>query len=328
MTRFRWTVQGRWLAASLLVATLATSGSAGAQERDPAAARAQLMEGYDLRAQGKFAEAYPHLVESLRLDPQVKTLLNLADCEEHLGKLAEAQRHWVQARDLAVPGSAEKQGATARLAALDKRMPRLTLRLDAGAPPGSRVTRDGVLLGAVSLDTPLPLDPGAHRVVVRAAGYEERSYDVAVSEAETKEIDVAPGGKIELAEPPRAPEGAAGPAASATASGPWRTIGLVTAGVGAVGLGVGAVYGVQALQKKNDADAAGCSGTQCPPGAVASRNAAQSAGDASTIFFVAGAALAAGGATMWLFAPNATPSIQAAPSVGQDGAGVTVRGSF
>ena len=68
---------------------------------DPAAARAQLEAGYALKEQGKYADALPHLLESLRLDVTLKTLTNLADCEEHLGKLVDAQKHWVLARDRA-----------------------------------------------------------------------------------------------------------------------------------------------------------------------------------------------------------------------------------
>src|ERR1700678_3422003 len=77
-----------------LVATMASAD-------DPAAARAQLEAGYSLKGEGKYAEALPHLLEALRLDLQLKTLTNLADCEEHLGKLVDAQKHWVAARDRA-----------------------------------------------------------------------------------------------------------------------------------------------------------------------------------------------------------------------------------
>src|SRR5262249_32162358 len=71
------------------------------QALDPGAARAQLREGYTLKGQGKCNEAIPHFLESIRLDRQPKTLLNLADCEEKVGKYIAAQTHIVEARDLA-----------------------------------------------------------------------------------------------------------------------------------------------------------------------------------------------------------------------------------
>ena len=166
---------------------------------DPAAARAQLQRGYDLKQQGKCTEAIPHFVESLRMDRQIKGFLNLADCEETLGRLAAAQMHFAEARDLAgVQGRDDlKSLAQQRLTALEKRMPKLLIRVAADAPPGSIAARDGVELGPVSLNTLLPLDPGRHVVVVRGGGY-ERTYEVTLSEAETKELEVTPvgGGRV------------------------------------------------------------------------------------------------------------------------------------
>src|SRR6266511_960526 len=52
---------------------------ASADTSDPAAARAQLQQGYALKQQGKCEEAMPHFVESVRLDRQTKGLVNLAD---------------------------------------------------------------------------------------------------------------------------------------------------------------------------------------------------------------------------------------------------------
>ena len=55
----------------------------------------------------------------------VKTLLNLADCEEHVGHLLGAEQHWVQARELAASlnNAAVEEEAHERLAALDVAQP-------------------------------------------------------------------------------------------------------------------------------------------------------------------------------------------------------------
>src|SRR5437762_10088774 len=105
--------------------------NAWAQPTDPAAARAQLQQGYALKQQGKCDEALPHFVESVRLDHQPKGLVNLADCEEKLGKLASAQMHFVEVRDLARAQGLDplRNVAEQHLAALERRMPKLIVLL-------------------------------------------------------------------------------------------------------------------------------------------------------------------------------------------------------
>src|SRR5689334_18285582 len=91
----------RSLISSSVAFLLSVSVVARADNSDSAAARAQLQSGYALKQQNKCDEAIPHFKESIRLDRQPKSLLNLGDCEEKLGKLSAAQAHFVEARDLA-----------------------------------------------------------------------------------------------------------------------------------------------------------------------------------------------------------------------------------
>ena len=79
--------------AALVFALVAAAPSASAQDAlDPAAAREHLTQGYKLKQQGQLREALPHFVESLRLDPKLKTTINLADVEEKLGMLGKFRR--------------------------------------------------------------------------------------------------------------------------------------------------------------------------------------------------------------------------------------------
>jgi hypothetical protein len=59
---------------------------------------------------------------------------------------------------------------------------------------------------------------------------------------------------------------------------------------------------------------------------VSDRSDAVNFGNISTIAFIAGGVLAAGGATLWLVAPST--HVQATPAVGQNGGGLLVRGEF
>src|SRR5262249_26584812 len=65
-------------------------GVARASGNDPAAAEALFREGRAAAQKGDWETACPKLRESQRLDPAAGTLLNLADCEEHRGKVATA----------------------------------------------------------------------------------------------------------------------------------------------------------------------------------------------------------------------------------------------
>src|SRR6266478_3890052 len=116
---------------SVPAALLLVSAVAQADNSDPAAARAQLQQGYALKQLGRCEEALPHFEESVRLDRQPKALVNLADCEEKLGKLAAAQAHFVEVRDLATAQGLEplRSVAEQHLLTLDRRMPKLIVRL-------------------------------------------------------------------------------------------------------------------------------------------------------------------------------------------------------
>jgi hypothetical protein len=129
--------------------------------------------------------------------------------------------------------------------------------------------------------------------------------------------------------------GTAAPAAPATppversrlvaSSSPLKTIGLAMAGAGAVGLGAGAVFGVLASSQKSDASCD--SNSVCRNDAAASKlRDAKSSADLSTVLFIAGGALAAGGLTLWALGPSKT--VYAAPTVGSRAAGFVVEGTW
>jgi hypothetical protein len=211
--------------AALALALVAVAPAAGAQEAlDAAAAREHLTQGYKLKQQGQLRDALPHFVESLRLDPQLKTTINLADTEEKLGMLVEAQSHWLMARDKAGrDGDARvKHEAEQRLAAIETRMPRLNIQFAPGAPADAEVYRDDVLLGRVSLGTALPTNPGEHKITVHAPGHEDAKYSAKLNERDvrTLTVDVGPVGKspprpVAVAAPQSPATGAAAPPANA-----------------------------------------------------------------------------------------------------------------
>src|SRR4051812_30492492 len=85
----------RFAAFSVLVAFLAGAPVASAASPDNrATARQQFSQAEELKKQGQLAEACKHFGEAERLDPQLPTLMEFAECTEQLGKLVDAQTLW------------------------------------------------------------------------------------------------------------------------------------------------------------------------------------------------------------------------------------------
>jgi hypothetical protein len=253
----------RGLAVAALALGLASASAASAASAENrAAARKHLGQAEELRKRGKLAEACGHLEEVERLDPKLPTLLELAECTEKLGKMVEAQAWWSLARDRAKrdekPQSRER--AEARLAAVQKRVARLTLQLAAGVPAGAQVLLDDVPLEPASLGGALPMNPGDHVVLVKLAGHEDAKYAVKLAAGENQTLPIAPGpaaapraAPVAAAPPPPAvapspppPVASAPPQAAAPAPAGWWS-GPRTAGVIAGLVGVAAIGGGSAL---------------------------------------------------------------------------------
>jgi len=227
------------LAFSLLVAE---SGPARAEGTNPAAAEALFDQGRAALAGGDFDTACGRFRESERLDPALGTRFNLADCEEKRGRLATA---WSLFRGVVAQladGDDRRPVAQRRLAALEPRVPRLTMVLAPNAPRSTRVKEGDTEYAEGSFGVALPLDPGMHHLTVAAAGYYPRSLDVALEAGETAEVSIAPGSPLPV-------EDHAPPVVAHADD--HRTLGYVLAGVGATGLVVGIVSGVLVLHQKS-----------------------------------------------------------------------------
>ena len=325
-------------------AFLLLPGASSGQAGDPAEAVRELKEGFALKQQGRFEEAYPHLAASVRIAPSLKGLLNLADCEESLHKLLDAERHWNDAIDAAKRANATafRDEAQSRLDALAKRMPHLTLRLAPQSPPSAVVVLDGGPLPPALLGTAIPADPVTHIIVVHAEGHADKTIEVPLSEGEQKEVPLeagpgeaptvipsatAPPSASSAAEPPPSPPPPASSAteASAPPTPPLRIAGYVIGGVGLAGLVAGSVTGIFALAKRGDVDAhCDTSGKVCDQAGLSAISDARTFATVSTIAFVAGGVAVAAGATLVLFGRPVTPAAAVAPG----SAALLLRGTF
>jgi len=98
---------------------------------------------------------------------------------------------------------------------------------------------------------------------------------------------------------------------------------------GIVGLGLGAIFGAVASSSWSSAQKECGSPTSCPNYAqgASDHDAATSAATMSTIGFITGGALVAGGLTLFLTAPS-TSSTATAVSIVPGTGGMAVRGTF
>jgi hypothetical protein len=306
---------------------------AAAQAPDVAGAEALFREGKRLLEQGDYPAACPKLAESLRLDPATGTLLALAMCHESEGKTATA---WAEYADVASRAKQEgrldrEQAARAKVAELEPKLSTLAIvpSPQAAAIAGLIVKRDGAVVGPAAWQTPVPIDPGEHRFEASAPGKVGWSASVVVGPNGDKKVVEIPNLADEVATAPGIAAPATGEAGRPGLAG-MQKAGIAVAVVGVAGLVVGVIYGLRAMGK-NDDSKADCTGNACGEMGKALRLDAIEAGNISTIGFVAGGVLAAGGAAMYVLGrpkETAGAAVHVAPTASASGLGVIVGGRF
>lgn len=297
---------------ALIAALFPASAQAGAPPLPSAptpALRAEALfnEGRRLIQVGRYADACACFVESERLDHGVGTMLNLADCYEKNGQTASA---WAGFRAAAAAADAEGQADREQIArerelALSSQLAHLIiLPPHQGLPPGTEVHRDGILVNPWLWTSPVPVDPGDHVIVVAAPGKVDHATTVHVPKQPVVTIVARiPVLQNRPAPPPKAPAAVVQPLPSHSL--PLRaTVGMVLVGVGSVGAVAGSILGVRALGLKADSDPHCNMENHCDSDGFAMRAEARTAGDASSIAFIAAGAVLVGGLVLYATAPS------------------------
>lgn len=297
---------------TLVVSTaLLLAAQAHAQSHDAAAAEALFDQGRAAMAKQDYQTACSKFRESQRLDPAAGTMLNLANCEEHRGKLATAWELYRGAVDKLPAGDSRIQVAKDRADALEKRLPKLTIALESGAPAGTAVKRDDVKLASASLGVALPVDPGKHVVTVTAPGRSPRTFDVELAEGESRTLDVGPGAE------------AAGGGGGST-GGSSKTLGYVFGGVGVAGVAVGTVTGILAIGKKSTVDDNCNPDTRiCNATGADAASSGRTLGTITTASLIVGA-VGLGAGAYFLFFNDSKSETGVAASIRPTGPGVTL----
>ncbi len=331
------------------IMTMAATVCRPASATDPATATMLFNEARRLVASGRYSEACPKFEESQRLDPGIGTQFNLADCYEHTARIASA---WALFLDVASSAGgtgqlARENVARKRAGALEPKLSKLTIEAPKNVT-GLQVRRNGEPLGGVLWNNPIPVDPGSYTIEASAPGKKRWSTVATVGPngaAVTVAIPVLENGDDRTSASPGSPDAVSPTQESDTsASSPSgqpspgtdgtakveRTIALALGGAGVVGVGVGSFFGLRSIAKHSDYEAL-CSENVCASSAGPIHDEAVAAGNASTVAFVLGGVLVAGGVVLWLVAPpSASPAarLRMAPTVGSSGAGAIVAGEW
>jgi hypothetical protein len=155
------------------------------------AAEALFQEGRRLLSSGQTDTACARFAESYAAEASSGTLLNLALCHEKQGKTATAWAEYRGAARLARQQGREDRAVVAdgKVAALEARLPRLTM-IAARSVPGLRIATEEGTLGPGGLGVAVPVDPGLHRVTVSAPRYRAWATTVEMKEGEQRTLEI------------------------------------------------------------------------------------------------------------------------------------------
>ena len=184
----------------LLTAFLSLHGAARAQAlHNPAAATEAFRKGRDAVRRGDYAAAYRLFQNSFELDPTPGTMLNIAECEDHLGLLVQAADHF-KAASASMTSHDERLPVIAqRIAALEPRIPHILFPTVLGATSQS-VVLDGFPLLSGSNETPfdkaIRVNPGQHSarwlVFFGSGAHVDVTVSFNVAESEIRSIAAPP----------------------------------------------------------------------------------------------------------------------------------------
>jgi hypothetical protein len=319
------------IAGSLAGVALATLVVAALEQRavadpalDPNIAKADELfsEGRSLIA-SNLLQACAKFDESLHYNPAaIGTLLNVALCDEKLGRIASAVAKFSEARDRAKEqGLVEHlRAAEERIQALEPSVPHVAITL-AETLPETAILIDDKLV-ALDAIASVAVDPGERVIVVSAPGRLPYRQKIVLAIAEHKDLAIP------------------ALARSVTVHSSQRRIGQIAAGVGVGVGGIGVGVGLYALHLYNKQfDDGRCqhtpaAGDLCQPSGQSRTERARFLGNVGTVIGIAGGVLAGLGGFLWYIAPASTASyrgearLSVVPRVSGDSLGVAAIGRF
>jgi hypothetical protein len=271
---------------------------------DRRAAEALFAEAYRLVDAGSWGAGCPKFEASFAFYASASTMINIARCHDHHGKIATAWQDYRRALALASETRDERRRGLLEIAQrgvedLTPRLPKLRIVIRE-APVGLELVCDGKVVSSEALADALPADPGPHEVRASAPGYRGQTLSVTLEEGKTATLTLT----LTLAPTP------AEPAAKSPSRGFFLPAGIALLATGALGIGIGAGTGIVSLNKISDVKQR-CGGASCLPtdsDSMAMVASAKTLGAWSTASFAVGGALSVAGAVLLLVHPSGKSS--------------------
>jgi hypothetical protein len=315
----------RSLALLALLALLSRTRTVRCEEPAGAAER-MFQEGRAALAEENYEVARSHFERSYKLDPALGTLLNLAVCEEKVGKLRAALFHLHEALEKAGQEDRRRPLIAQRLARLESRVPRLIVRPSPPLDLSVSLSLDAVVLNVADIGTTLRVDPGTH--VLDCAGprgercttvftLEEGQESVQAPTVSAPATLLAPIPGPGWHSPPGTLTGRIAPASKAQAGAERRSLAYAAGGFGLASIAVGLIAGASVLHQKGIVDAH-CDGSGCDEEGLAAAETGATMSAVSTV--ATGLGVVIMGASVYL--------LVSAPSAKGPAAGLSFAGSF
>jgi len=246
---------------------LALSAQALAQsDIERATAREAASSGLSAFQAGHYGEAADSFSRAEQLVHAPTHLLYLARSQAKLGKLIAARENYLKIeREVLAPNAPKafsdaKTAAEAERGAVEARVAYVTINVRGSATHELSITMDGTKLPGAIVGMAMPVDPGQHVFQASEPGNESPATTVALSEGAKQAVMLA---LIPSATPTvhsstvseRAPTTPSPtPLDTAASKHPLRAAAYVAFGVGAVGLGGGALFILKSAATRRDAD--------------------------------------------------------------------------
>lgn len=330
-----------------LISYSSIAGAVSDEER--AGARAAANAGLDAIADQRWQDAIGYFQKAESIVHAPPHLLNIARAHEKLGQLVEAREAYLKVVREELPADAPKAfrqaqaDARSELAALEPRVPRVSVVVQGAGELPVKVHMNGNLVPDGLVGVPRPLNPGSYEFQAFAEGARSNPSTLVLREGAAETMVLTLRATTAPAPAPLVVPSAALSAEPSTeqrdtghgGSSGMRIASYVSMGVGVIGLGVGTGFAVRAANKHSQADDI-CSFTgafSCPISAREQVLQLDSEGDkartVSIIGFVAGGVGIATGVTLFVLSSKGSSGSQKAsvmPWIGLNSAGL--RGRF
>ena len=248
--------------------------------------------------------------ESLQYNTQaIGTLLNVALCDERLGRIASAVGKYREARDRAREQNLPEHLAAAeeRIAKLEPDLPHITITFTEPPTDDTRILIDDKV---IPLERAIrqPEDPGKRVIVVTAPGRVTFKTTIELRLRQVAEVVI--------------------PRLAPSVANTRRTLGKIITASGGAALATGITLGLVARSRYNSVD---CAETICDSNDDhLVTESARTLGTVGTVVGIIGLATIGVGTYLWIRSPKATdsPRVSIVPGLGPDGGGILAIGRF